>query len=95
MSRFSLVRVLLNHYSVPSRLIGAILKVRVRSETLELYHGPVQVLTLPRLSGRNRHRIVWRQLLFPVTTTKIAARYTAAGSAEVRVFDFAPAALAR
>ena len=63
-SRFSLVRVLLNHYSVPSRLIGAILKVRVRSETLELYHGPVQVLTLPRLSGRNRHRIDHRHLIW-------------------------------
>jgi transposase len=63
-SRFSLVRVLLNHYSVPSRLIGAHLKVRVRSETLELYHGPVQVLTLPRLSGRNRHRIDYRHLIW-------------------------------
>jgi hypothetical protein len=63
-SRFSLVRVLLNHYSVPSRLIGAELKVRVRSETLELYHGPVLVLTLPRLSGRNRHRIDYRHLIW-------------------------------
>ena len=63
-SRFSLVRVLLNHYSVPSRLIGATLKVRVRSETLELYHGPAPVLTLPRLSGRNRHRIDYRHLIW-------------------------------
>ncbi len=63
-SRFSLIRVLLNHYSVPSRLIGASLKVRVRSETLELYHGPVQVLILPRLSGRNRHRIDYRHLIW-------------------------------
>lgn len=63
-SRFSLIRVLLNHYSVPSRLIGASLKVRVRSETLELYHGPVQVLVLPRLSGRNRHRIDYRHLIW-------------------------------
>lgn len=63
-SRFSLIRVLLNHYSVPSRLIGAALKVRVRSETLELYHGAVQVLILPRLSGRNRHRIDYRHLIW-------------------------------
>ena len=63
-SRFSLVRVLLNHYSVPSRLIGATLKVRVRSEILELYHGPVLVMTLPRLSGRNRHRIDYRHLIW-------------------------------
>ncbi len=63
-SRFSLIRVLLNHYSVPSRLIGASLTVRVRSETLELYHGPVQVLILPRLSGRNRRRIDYRHLIW-------------------------------
>jgi transposase len=63
-SRFSLVRILLNHYSVPSRLIGAHLKVRVRAETLELYHGPVPVLTLPRLSGRNQHRIDYRHLIW-------------------------------
>lgn len=63
-SRFSLVRVLLNHYSVPSRLIGATLKVRVRAESLELYHGPVAVLRLPRLSGRNQHRIDYRHLIW-------------------------------
>jgi hypothetical protein len=63
-SRFSLIRVLHNHYSVPSRLIGASLKVRVRSETLELYHGAVQVLSLPRLSGRNRRRIDYRHLIW-------------------------------
>ena|SRR5208283_733643 len=39
--------------------------------------------------------IVWRQVLSPVTTSRIAAPYTAAGSAATRVFDFAPAALAR
>ena len=64
MSRFSLIRVLHNHYSVPSRLIGTSLKVRVRSERLELYHGAVQVLTLPRLSGRNRRRIDYRHLIW-------------------------------
>jgi hypothetical protein len=63
-SRFSLIRVLHNHYSVPSRLIGASLKVRVRSERLELYHGAVQVLSLPRLSGRNRRRIDYRHLIW-------------------------------
>ena len=63
-SRFSLIRALHNHYSVPSRLIGATLTVRVRSETLELYHGPVQVLILPRLSGRNRRRIDYRHLIW-------------------------------
>lgn len=63
-SRFSLIRVLNNLYSVPSRLIGARLKVRVRSEALELHHGSVHVLTLPRLSGRNQHRIDYRHLIW-------------------------------
>lgn len=63
-SRFSLIRVLQNHYSVPSRLIGAKVKVRVRSETLELHHGAAHVLTLPRIAGRNQHRIDYRHLIW-------------------------------
>lgn len=63
-SRFSLVRVLNNHYSVPSRLIGVALKVRVRAETLELYHGMVLVVNLPRLVGRNQRRIDYRHLIW-------------------------------
>jgi transposase len=63
-SRFSLVRVLNNLYSVPSRLIGISLKVRIRAETLELYHGTAQVVTLPRLVGRNQHRIDYRHLIW-------------------------------
>jgi len=42
---------------VPSRLIGATLKARIRSERLDLYHGAAHVLTLPRLTGRNQRRI--------------------------------------
>jgi hypothetical protein len=63
-SRFSLIRVLNNHYSVPSRLIGARIKVRVRTETLELHHGSAHVLTLPRLAGRNQRRIDYRHLIW-------------------------------
>lgn len=63
-SRFSLIRVLNNHYSVPSRLIGARVKVRVRSEALELHHGSAHVLTLPRLSGRNQRHIDYRHLIW-------------------------------
>lgn len=63
-SRFSLIRILNNYYSVPSRLIGASVKVRVRSETLELHHGAAHVLTLPRLSGRDRRQIDYRHLIW-------------------------------
>jgi len=36
--------------------------VRVRAAELELYHGPVHLLTLPRLVGNRRHRIDYRHL---------------------------------
>jgi transposase len=63
-SRFSLIRVDNNTYSVPSRLIGADIKVRIHAETLDLYHVATQVLSLPRLMGRNKHRIDYRHLIW-------------------------------
>jgi transposase len=63
-SRFSLVCVMHNHYSVPSRLIGIQIKVRLHAETLELFHGTAHVLTLPRLIGRSQRRIDYRHLIW-------------------------------
>jgi transposase len=63
-NRFSLIRVRGNAYSVPSRLIGAKLRVRIRAETLDLYHGVNLVLRLPRLSGRNRACIDYRHVIW-------------------------------
>lgn len=63
-SRFSTIRVLHNTYSVPSRLIGTTLTVRVRAEVLELYVGTTCALTLPRLSGRFQARIDYHHLIF-------------------------------
>lgn len=63
-SRFSTIRVLHNTYSVPSRLIGTTLTVRVRAEVLELFVGTTCVLTLPRLHGRFGARIDYRHLIW-------------------------------
>ena len=63
-SRFSTMQVLGNTYSVPSRLIGTTLLVRVRSEHLEGYVGTKQVVTLPRLHGRAQHAINYRHLIW-------------------------------
>jgi len=63
-SRFSTIPVLGNTYSVPSRLIGLRVVVRVRAETLELYHGTSPVLTLPRLRGRKQYRINYRHVIW-------------------------------
>lgn len=56
-SRFSTIQVLRNTYSLPSRLIGTTVLVRVRSEVLEVYRGTAHLLTLPRVPGQGQHRI--------------------------------------
>lgn len=61
-TRFSTIQVLRNTYSVPSRLIGGSVLVRVHAETLALYHGTSQLLTLPRLLGQHQQRIDYRHL---------------------------------
>ena len=62
--RFSTIQVLRNTYSVPSRLIGTSLTVRVRAETLELYVGTTLTLTLPRLHGLHQQRIDYRHIIW-------------------------------
>ncbi len=63
-SPFSTITVLRNTYSVPSRLIGTTVLVRLRAETLELYVGTSLLLTLPRLHGRQQHRIEYRHIIW-------------------------------
>ena len=61
-TRFSTIRVLSNIYSVPSRLIGTQLIVRIRAEELEVYVGTQKLMVLPRLTGRGKHRIDYRHI---------------------------------
>ena len=63
-SRFSTIQVLRNTYSVPSRLIGSTLLVRVHSETLEVYRATTHLLTMPRLLGTAQHRIDYRHVIW-------------------------------
>jgi hypothetical protein len=63
-SRFSTIQVLGNTYSVPSRLIGTALLVRVRAETLEGYVGSRLTFNLPRLHGRGQHAIQYQHLIW-------------------------------
>jgi transcriptional regulator with XRE-family HTH domain len=62
-SRFATIRVLRNTYSVPARLIGHTLLVRVRAETLELYLGASCLHVIPRLRGYGQHRIDYRHII--------------------------------
>ncbi len=63
-SRFSTIHLLNNTYSVPSRLIGTTLTVRLRAETVEAYVGTQLVCTLPRLAGRQQHRIQYQHVIW-------------------------------
>ena len=63
-SRFSTIQVLRNTYSVPARLIGTTVLVRVRAEVLEVYRGTAPLLTLPRLLGHGQHRVDYRHVIW-------------------------------
>ena len=52
-----------NTYSVPPRLIGEQVRVRVFEMRLEVWHSGKRVLELPRLVGRNNHHIDYRHVI--------------------------------
>jgi hypothetical protein len=59
----STIRVLNNTYSVPSRLIGEQVEVRLDVERLEIWYGQRKVAQLPRLRGQYQHRIDYRHVI--------------------------------
>src|SRR5258708_13990940 len=63
-TRFSTIQILGNTYSVPSRLIGTQMIIRVRAQTLEGYVGTSHALTLPRLVGKHQHRINYHHIIW-------------------------------
>ncbi len=63
-SPWSTIRVKQNTYSVPSRLIGERVAVRLYEDRLEIrYAGQVQ-LSVERLLGRNGHKINYRHVIW-------------------------------
>src|SRR6266480_6929107 len=63
-SQFSTIQIKANVYSVPSRLIGTSVLVRLRAETLEGYVGSTVAFTMPRLIGKQQHRIDYRHVIW-------------------------------
>ena len=53
-----------NVYSVPSRLIGEKLRVRVYEGRIDVYYGGKMQITTPRLLGRGGHRINYRHVIW-------------------------------
>jgi hypothetical protein len=63
-SQFSTIAIKANIYSVPSRLIGTSLLVRVHAETIEGYVGSTVAFTFPRLIGKQQHRIDYHHVIW-------------------------------
>lgn len=61
---WSTIRVKHNTYSVPSRLIGQTVRVRVFDERLEVSFRDSHQLTVGRLLGRNNHCINYRHIIW-------------------------------
>jgi hypothetical protein len=59
----SLIHVDRNAYSVNSRLIGQKVEVRLYVGHLEVWYGQKKVEELPRLRGRNGHRVNYRHVI--------------------------------
>jgi hypothetical protein len=59
----SLITVGHNAYSVPSRLIGERVDVRLYAEYLEVWYGQRLVESMPRLRGRGKHRVEYRHII--------------------------------
>ena len=60
---WSTIRVKGNTYSVPSRLIGERVRVRIHEDRIEVFfHGRHQ-LTVPRLCGKSGHYINYRHII--------------------------------
>jgi len=75
-SGWSTIRIKYNSYSVPSRLIGEVVRVRVYETHLEVWYGGEQQLSIERLLGRNKHRIDYRHIIWSLVQKPGAfARY--------------------
>jgi hypothetical protein len=59
----SLIHVDRNAYSVNSRLIGQKVEVRLHVGHLEVWYAQKKVEELPRLRGRNQHRVNYRHVI--------------------------------
>jgi hypothetical protein len=75
-SGWSTIRVKHNSYSVPSRLIGEEIKVRIYESCLEVWYGGDRQLSMERLLGKNKHRIDYRHIIWSLVQKPGAfARY--------------------
>jgi len=74
--RWSTIRVSNRTYSVPSRLIGHEVEVRLHADVVEVLFAGQRVETMPRLRGDRDHRIDYRHVIWSLVRKPGAfARY--------------------
>ena len=74
--KWSTIHVGKRTYSVPSRLIGHTVEVRVHADVVEVRHGGHLVEQMPRLRGADEHRIDYRHVIWSLVRKPGAfARY--------------------
>ena len=61
---WSTINVKRNVYSVPSRLIGEVVRVRLYEDRLEVFYRGQLHVSMERLSGRSGHRIDYRHIIW-------------------------------
>ena len=59
----STIRVSQNTYSVPSRLIGEKIDIHIHSDKLELFYGQQKIDSIPRIIGKNKHKINYHHII--------------------------------
>ena len=59
----SLIYVDRNVYSVPSRLIGEQVEARLFMDHVEVWYGQKKMAEMPRLRGRQKHRVDYRHII--------------------------------
>lgn len=75
-SRFSTIRAAKNNYSVPSRLVGMEVDLRLHAETIEVWLGEERIVTIERLRGTGHARIDYRHMIWSLVRKPGAfARY--------------------
>jgi len=75
-SSWSTIRIKNNGYSVPSRLTGERVRVRIFDTKLEVFYGGRRQLTIERLRGEGGHRIDYRHIIWSLVRKPGAfARY--------------------
>ncbi|MFO0710708.1 MAG: hypothetical protein U0353_12760 [Sandaracinus sp.] len=91
MRKWSTIKILKRTYSVPSRLIGHEVEVRLFADILELRYAGKLVETIPRLRGQDMHCVDYRHVIWSLARKPGAfAQYRYRGSCSPRSPSDAP-----